>query len=68
MRVVKFGGTSVRSGEWIDRALDIAESQTAHGLVLVASAMGKTTNRLQEIACSAEEGKGEEAERFVAEQ
>ena len=62
MRVLKFGGTSLRDAEWISKALDIAEAQLDEGVVLVASAMAKTTNRLQEIACRAEEGDFERAE------
>jgi aspartate kinase len=65
MRVIKFGGTSVRDAEWIDRALDITEVQLSHGLVLVSSAMARTTDRLQEIAFKAEEGDFAKAERLI---
>ena len=56
MIVMKFGGTSVKNAEWIDNALDIAFSQIKEGPVLIASAMGKATDRLQEIADLAEKG------------
>jgi aspartate kinase len=65
MRVLKFGGTSLRDAEWISKALNIAEAQLDEGVVLVASAMAKTTNRLQEIACRAEEGDFERAEYLI---
>ncbi len=65
MRVLKFGGTSLRDAEWISKALNIAESQLSEGIVLVASAMAKTTNSLQEIACRAEEGDYDKAEHLI---
>jgi len=46
MIVMKFGGSSVANPEVIDRVLDIASREIERGIVLVASAMGKTTDRL----------------------
>ena len=46
MIVMKFGGSSVANPEVIDRVLDIASREIGRGIVLVASAMGKTTDRL----------------------
>ncbi|MEE8577033.1 MAG: aspartate kinase, partial [candidate division Zixibacteria bacterium] len=40
-------------------------SQLSEGVVLVASAMAKTTNSLQEIACRAEEGDFDKAEHLI---
>jgi len=65
MIVLKFGGTSVRNSEWIDKALNIAKSQVKNGAVLIASAMGKTTDKLQEIADLAGAGKKDEAKKIV---
>ena len=56
MVVMKFGGTSVQNGEFIDRALDIAVDQIGRAPLLVSSAMGKTTDALVEITGHAERG------------
>jgi aspartate kinase len=56
MRILKFGGSSVRSAEWIDRVLDIGVGQLPSAPVLVSSAMGKTTDDLQTVAFEAEKG------------
>ncbi len=50
MIVLKFGGTSVQNSEWIDRAIDIAANQIKSAPLMISSAMGKTTDRLVEIA------------------
>lgn len=50
MIVLKFGGTSVQDNEWIDKAIDIAADQIDSAPLMVSSAMGKTTDRLVEIA------------------
>ncbi len=50
MIVLKFGGTSVQDSKWIDKALDIANSQIESAPLMISSAMGKTTDRLVEIA------------------
>ncbi len=65
MKVLKFGGTSVRDSEWIDKALNIANSQLKNGVILVASAMGKTTDKLQEIADLAGTGNKDEAKKIA---
>lgn len=65
MIVLKFGGTSVRDGEWINKALEITKNQLHRAPLVVASAMGKTTDRLQEIAHLAEKGKREKAEDII---
>ena len=61
MKVLKFGGTSVRDSDWIDRALDITTGQLDSGLVVLSSAMGDTTNSLQAVADLAKVGKTKEA-------
>ena len=50
MIVLKFGGTSVQNSEWIDKAIDIAADQIESAPLMISSAMGKTTDRLVEIA------------------
>ncbi len=61
MIVQKFGGTSVGSSKLIDQVLDIANSELHRGLVLVASAMGKTTDGLVRMGTLAAEGKADPA-------
>ena len=60
MIVMKFGGTSVQSAEKINNALDIAANELPlRGVVLVSSAMGKTTDRIIDAYTSAESGRAE---------
>ncbi len=65
MVVLKFGGTSVQNNERMDRSLSIAVSQLDSAPVMVASAMSKITDSLQQIAYSAGEGKREKAEDIL---
>ncbi len=65
MLVLKFGGTSVQNNERMDRSLSIAVSQLNKAPVMVASAMSKITDSLQEIAFRAGEGKRKEAEKIL---
>lgn len=53
MIVMKFGGTSVESAAAIERVAGIVQSRIARKPVVVVSAMGKTTNRLLEMASKA---------------
>ena len=50
MIVMKFGGTSVESRAAIERVRGIVQARLDRRPVVVVSAMGKTTNRLLEIA------------------
>ena len=61
MIVMKFGGTSVESAAAIERVRKIVESRLDRRPVVVVSAMGKTTNKLLEIANLAVHGKRDEA-------
>lgn len=61
MIVQKFGGTSVGSARRINQVLDIAEKELHRGVVLVASAMGKTTDALLRMAGLAEQGEADSA-------
>ena len=65
MRVMKFGGTSLASAELLDGAITIATGALEEGVVLVASAMGGTTDHLQQAAHAAGRGEGQEADAVV---
>src|SRR5690242_6703260 len=56
MIVMKFGGTSVESAEAIRRVAGIVRDRLDRNPVVVASAMGKTTNKLLAIAAAAVAG------------
>jgi len=56
MIVMKFGGTSVESGEAIERLTGIVNSHLEQQPIVVVSAMGKTTNKLLEFAERARRG------------
>lgn len=56
MIVMKFGGSSVESGEAIARLVHTVQEQLARKPVVVVSAMGRTTNRLLELAEEAAHG------------
>jgi aspartate kinase len=65
MRVYKFGGASVRDAERIRDLEGILASRPEGPLMVVVSAMGKTTNALEEVAAAFFAGRREEAlERF----
>ncbi len=63
MIVMKFGGTSVESAAAIDRVAGIVRERLPRKPVVVVSAMGKTTNKLLEIANQAVNGHREQALR-----
>ncbi len=52
MRVYKFGGASLADTERIANLANILRSEGTEGLVLVVSAMGKTTNKIEQILSS----------------
>jgi len=49
MRVHKFGGASIKDVEGVKRVADIIKTFPESGVVVVVSAMGKTTNLLEEV-------------------
>ncbi|MDR1878437.1 MAG: aspartate kinase [Bacteroidales bacterium] len=53
MKVFKFGGASVKNAEGIKNVADIIRKQMDTELILVVSAMGKMTNRLEELLYAA---------------
>ena len=61
MTVMKFGGSSLATAEQLDHAIRIAARSLDAGVVLVASAMGGSTDRLQQVAHLAGRGAAEEA-------
>jgi aspartate kinase len=65
MIVMKFGGTSVESAAAITRVAGIVRARQARRPVVVVSAMGKTTNKLLEIASAAIDGKRAEYIRLL---
>jgi aspartate kinase len=65
MIVMKFGGTSVESAAAITRVAGIVHARQSRHPVVVVSAMGKTTNKLLEIAGAAIGGKREQYIRLL---
>jgi len=61
MIVCKFGGTSVQDAEAMTRLARIIGARRARQPIVVASAMGKTTNLLLEAAQTAAAGKRQDA-------
>ncbi|MDA9312443.1 aspartate kinase [Vicingaceae bacterium] len=49
MKVLKFGGASVKDTEGVKNAANIIKSQSGEKLVVVVSAMGKTTNAFEGV-------------------
>jgi aspartate kinase len=65
MTVFKFGGSSVADSGWIRRVVDIVAPRVDEAPVVVASAMGKTTDRLVEIATQGAQGRLQDAEALL---
>lgn len=61
MKVFKFGGASVNSIERIQNVAEILSSYEGEKLLIIISAMGKTTNALEKVAEAFYAGKKEEA-------
>ncbi len=61
MIVMKFGGSSVESAAAITRVAGIVKARVERRPVVVVSAMGKTTNRLLEIAGLAKQNRIDDA-------
>jgi aspartate kinase len=61
MKVFKFGGASLNSVDRIKNVGDILEKHINEPLMIVMSAMGKTTNALEKVAEAFYAGKNEEA-------
>ena len=61
MKVFKFGGASVNSVERIQNVAAIMQHHKAEKMVVIISAMGKTTNALEKVAKAFYAGKKDEA-------
>ncbi len=61
MKVFKFGGASVNNVERIENVKNILLSYKDEKLIVIISAMGKTTNALEKVAEAFYEGKKEDA-------
>jgi aspartate kinase len=61
MKVFKFGGASVNSVERVKNLGDILRTFKGERIVVVVSAMGKTTNALEKVVDAFFEGKKEQA-------
>lgn len=53
LRVMKFGGAALQSAEWVAAMARLLEPWRGQPLVLVVSAAGKTTNRLERLVRAA---------------
>ena len=63
-KVYKFGGASVKDAEGVrnvERIVRLALQDSSDGLMVVVSAMGKTTNALERVVAFLDAGKEEEA-------
>ena len=67
MIVMKFGGSSLESAEAIRRVCGIVHTHLRSHPVVVVSALGKTTDRLVEMAREAAKGRGFEARKLLNE-
>jgi aspartate kinase len=61
MKVFKFGGASVQQTEKIQNVANIIRSYPDQPILIVVSAMGKTTNALEKVAEAFFEGRKDEA-------
>jgi len=64
MKIFKFGGASVKDAEGVKNVARIIQSQMVEPLLIVVSAMGKTTNRLEELINVFFNGKEEKENLF----
>ena len=62
MKVFKFGGASLKNAAAIRNIVSIIKSQGKENLVVVVSAMGKTTDALEKIIALSQAGKSCEKE------
>ncbi|RYF84489.1 MAG: aspartate kinase [Chitinophagaceae bacterium] len=64
MKVFKFGGASVSTVERVENVGRILKKYTGEKLLIIISAMGKTTNALEKVAEAFFDGKKDEALRL----
>ncbi|MGC8866183.1 MAG: aspartate kinase [Bacteroidales bacterium] len=65
MKVFKFGGASVKDASGVRNLFRIVSSEADRPLVLVVSAMGKTTNALEGVLKLARENRAKEAQEAI---
>lgn len=66
MKIFKFGGASVKDAQGFRNVVDIIRRHAATPTLVVVSALGKTTNRLEELATAFFEGNAEKAGELFA--
>ncbi len=66
MRVFKFGGASVRNAQAVKNLFKILEAGGSNPLIVIVSAMGKTTNALEELLAAKISGDGKILEKLQA--
>ncbi len=64
MRVYKFGGASINSIDRIKNTGNIIKQSAGEKLLIVISAMGKTTNALEKVVEAFFEGRAEDAQKL----
>ena len=52
MKVYKFGGASIKDYKSIKRLAKIIRNDNYHEIILIVSAMGKTTNSMEDLVLS----------------
>ncbi len=57
MKVFKFGGASISTVERIQNVKNILQSYKGEKILIIISAMGKTTNALEKVAQAFFDGK-----------
>lgn len=62
MKVFKFGGASVQNSKSIQQVASIVKANSSSPLLVVVSAMGKTTNALERVLSQFKEGKDHQTE------
>ena len=66
MKIFKFGGASVKDAQGFRNVVDIIRRHATTPTLVVVSALGKTTNRLEELATAFFEGNAEKAGELFA--
>ena len=61
MKVFKFGGASINTAERIQNSADIIRSFKGEKILIIISAMGKTTNALEKVAEAFYDGRKDDA-------
>ncbi|MGV3636014.1 MAG: aspartate kinase, partial [Flavobacteriales bacterium] len=61
MKVFKFGGASVKDAAAVRNVAQVLKHFALDDLVIVVSAMGKTTNALEEVVWAHADGRGTSA-------